>query len=388
MEGSCAVAFLLPKLVFVIVAAATTGSPPTPSILVLPNAQAICMDLTYQAGSVPDWIQLLPAGEVIEGRDGRTWRNSAPDKVAHASNTSDQAIPIDVEHSTELKAPHGDEAPAHGWIEPGSFTLRNGALWAYVQWNQAGRELIQSRAYRYISPVFEYAPESNEVLRIVSVALTNRPNLRMQALNQQSSLPSSPPPTNLILDARIPQLLGLPGEASMEEVHQALQRAQQSLQPLGLSLQSSPSEVVAAKERLQTPDPQLYVSAELHRADLARARAAEQRLREREQQERQQAIDTALQTALCQGKILPKQEAAYRVLCSTESGLTHFRSLMDDAPERLAPTPASTLATSSSQARSPLDLSEVERAICQKTGKDPETFARHLHQSQSLFGLT
>ena len=76
------------------------------------------MDVPHQPGLVPQWIQLLPAGEVIEGRDGRTWKNPVPQNVFHASNASDQAIPVDVEHSTELKAPQGDEAPAQGWIEP------------------------------------------------------------------------------------------------------------------------------------------------------------------------------------------------------------------------------------------------------------------------------
>lgn len=39
----------------------------------------------------PLWVELIPIGEQIEGRDGRSWFNDD--------------LPIDIEHSTELKAP-------------------------------------------------------------------------------------------------------------------------------------------------------------------------------------------------------------------------------------------------------------------------------------------
>lgn len=32
-----------------------------------------------QDGSAPEWLELLPAGQIVTGRDGRTWINDQPE---------------------------------------------------------------------------------------------------------------------------------------------------------------------------------------------------------------------------------------------------------------------------------------------------------------------
>jgi len=91
-------------------------------------------------------------------------------------------LPVDINHATQIKMPHGDEAPAYGWIsrvwrEPGT------GIMCHVKWTEEGHEHIAKRRYRYLSPVAKYHPETNRVHRIDSAALTTRPATpRMPAL--------------------------------------------------------------------------------------------------------------------------------------------------------------------------------------------------------------
>ena len=77
------------------------------------SASALCRELLWDSGDKPEWIQLLPLGPAVEGRDGRAWTMSDADAVVAASELP---LVLDWEHATEIKAPKGDEAPAAGWI--------------------------------------------------------------------------------------------------------------------------------------------------------------------------------------------------------------------------------------------------------------------------------
>jgi len=53
----------------------------------------------------------VPAGQ-FAGRDGRGWSNPNPQLVINAAQDFGLDIAIGIEHSTELKGPKGDPAPA------------------------------------------------------------------------------------------------------------------------------------------------------------------------------------------------------------------------------------------------------------------------------------
>ena len=152
-----------------------------------PRRAALCIDLTALAaeGTAPDWVQLLPAGPTITGRDGRTWTMHFPEAVVTASRADRDRLPLDWEHSTEIKAPKGDQAPTAGWII--SLEAREGAVWGQVEWAKRGQEAVESKEYRYLSPVFRFDYESGEIHRLTSAGLTNTPNFNMQALNRQKT---------------------------------------------------------------------------------------------------------------------------------------------------------------------------------------------------------
>ncbi|MBU4318695.1 MAG: phage protease [Proteobacteria bacterium] len=145
---------------------------------------AAALNLEVPSGKVPKRIELIPACKVVTGRDGRSWVNDRPESVIEAFNADGMDLVIDLEHATEIKAPNGEPAPAVGWIN--KIEIHNGGVWGAVFWNPAGKSAILNREYRYYSPVFLYEKASARIVKLLSVGLTNRPNLHFAALNTEN----------------------------------------------------------------------------------------------------------------------------------------------------------------------------------------------------------
>ncbi|MEQ1712580.1 MAG: phage protease, partial [Hyphomicrobium sp.] len=133
--------------------------------------------------SAPEWIEVLPAGPEIAGRDGRYWIADDPGRIV-SDSLAGGPLHVDYEHASEVRAPQGEPAPAAGWIDK-LETRDGGAIWAHVEWTPRARQMIADREYRFISPVFYFDKDSLRILSLVSVALTNKPNLTMTALNRR-----------------------------------------------------------------------------------------------------------------------------------------------------------------------------------------------------------
>lgn len=143
------------------------------------------LELNFADGETPEWVQLIPAGPGIRGVDGRVWTMSDADKVVGTFRNRGIELPIDIEHSTQVKGARGEEAPAVGWIH--DMEARATGLWGKVKWNTKGEALLRERAYRYLSPVFSAGKRTGAVTRMVSAALTNNPNLDLVALNREGA---------------------------------------------------------------------------------------------------------------------------------------------------------------------------------------------------------
>jgi phage I-like protein len=85
-------------------------------------------------------------------------------------------LPLDYDHATEWDA----FAPAAGWLK--QFEVRDGAIWAHIEWTDKGRRAVASKEYRYISPVFRWNERTGEVMQLLRAALTNNPNLQSTAI--------------------------------------------------------------------------------------------------------------------------------------------------------------------------------------------------------------
>ena len=81
---------------------------------------------------------------------------------------------IDLDHATVFLG----TGEAYGWIK--ELFFKGDELWAKIEWLETGLELIKSRKYKYISPVFlpntiEQVSAANIGWSLHSAALTNRP---------------------------------------------------------------------------------------------------------------------------------------------------------------------------------------------------------------------
>lgn len=225
------------------------GMTHTPSPLLKAMMAAVALPLD---GDVPEWVPLIPAGARIMTHDGRgPYRVEDPQAVVAASMEAariDGDMVIDENHSTDIRAPKGEPAPARGWIK--ELQARDdGSIWGRVEWNGEGRALVAGRAYRGISPVFLHTA-AGVVKTVLRAALTNVPNLRgLPAINMET-------PMSFIDEVRA--ALGLAATATEAEMLAAIKPApalQSAIAEIGTALGvegAEPKAVLAAAKLLKS----------------------------------------------------------------------------------------------------------------------------------------
>jgi phage I-like protein len=285
------------------------------------------------------WLPMVPAGS-FTGKDGRSWVNDNPDAVV--ANFVKKR-PFDIEHSTHIKGPAGEPAPAYGWIT--KVENRNGEIWGFTEWNSEGKEMIEQKQYAFYSPAFTFDETTKQVLALASSGLTNDPNLNVPALNRKEDNPMKLP--QLIIAA-----LGIDAEATAEQAVVAINSLKQDKE--------------VALNRAITPDLNKFIPIETHQVALNRAVNAESKLAEIAEQE----IEALVQTAIDEGKVAPANKAMYLGLCRSEGGVEQFSEFVKTAPA---------IATNS-QKKLPKDnqgeqkLEEHELAMCRKMGVSHQDF--------------
>ena len=138
---------------------------------------------TQTDGVALEWIQVLPGGQVVAARDDRIFQVlDAQGIIAR----SELPMLVDWEHDSEK---WDGSTEAAGWIT--SLETSDGSngralgLWASVEWTPKGKLDVDTKAYRYLSPVLMIdGGESRAVLSIASVALTNKPALSMTQIGK------------------------------------------------------------------------------------------------------------------------------------------------------------------------------------------------------------
>jgi phage I-like protein len=315
--------------------------------------------LQAEAGKAPEWIELLPAGSVVQGRDGRTWVNDRPEAVVTAFIADARPLPIDYEHATEKKGAVGEPAFAVAWVE--ELELREGAVWGRVEWNEEGREAVSGRKYRYVSPVFEYERETLRIRRLCSVGLTNQPNLRLTALNRNGhQQPDGKEDTVDKLDAAICRELGIAESATPQDALNAI---------LGLKGKLA----AAANSEGGVPGLDKFVPRADYDQLKGRAENAENKLKELEGAKRDGEIASVVDQAVKDGKVAPASKDFYVAMCRTEGGLDQFRTFLQTAPAIVSEAP---VAPGGDPAKFGADaLTPDEKALCRNMGLDPKEYA-------------
>lgn len=272
---------------------------------------ALCFELPAD-GSVPEWLELVPAG-AFEGRDGRHWVNDQPSAVVTAFNQDGRPLPVDWDHATE-EAQSGEPVPKAAWIE--QLDVRDGAIWGRFDWTERGRNAVAARDSRFLSPVFIYAQNTLQVVKLVSVGLVDNPNLRLKAIN---SLQPDKEAQSMSLSAQIRQALGLAENATEDQAVTAINALKGDLQK--------------AQNSVQQPSLDKYVPRADFDSAVARASNAEQQLQAFHTAQRDKEIDAEIQAALKAGKITPATVDYHKAQCKVDGGLERFREFMKVAPE-------------------------------------------------------
>lgn len=295
--------------------------------------------------TVPDWIEILPPGVNIIGRDGRSFQNSDPQRFVLNSSPEKQAIPVDYDHGTELM--FASDGRAAGWVV--AVEERDGgSIWTKVEWTPAGAKAIQDREYRFISPAFIH-DKGNEVLKLLSVGLTNSPNLKLSSLN--TARPSSGE-SKTKMEPKILKALGLAADATEADVLAAINAVKGDL-----------SKAVNAAA---APSLALFVPRDDYNLALNRATEAEAELATGKADAMTKGIDVAINSALKERKITPAQESYHRAQCATEGGLERFTSFCSVAASVIPKDPVVIDGAPSGEGGTSLNAAQAAsaRALC------------------------
>jgi phage I-like protein len=277
------------------------------------NTDSLFLSLNFEGAEIPSRIKLVPAGGIIAGRDGRTWKNPSPKETARNSMARLSKLAIDINHSTDLAAPKGEPSPAAGWITAMNAEA-DGAIYAEVEWTPRGKEAMANKEYGFISPVFLFN-EKSEINCILRAALTNTPNLQLPALNAETLKPEE----NIqeeFMDKALCAALGIAESASVNDALTAIEKlktAQNAAQPGGVDLQ-----VYAPRAELN--------------AALEKAVAAEARLAELNAEAFKKEAEAVVDEAIKAGKFPPASRDTCLALCADKTGLEKFKELAAKNP--------------------------------------------------------
>lgn len=314
---------------------------------------SLCAVLPWSEDGPPEWIQLLPIGPEVIGRDGRAWRLEDADALVAAFRAEGVDLPLDWEHATELKAPKGELAPAAGFIKEldvvrDASAGRAPGIWGRVDWNQGGASSVRSREYRYVSPVFAHTAEG-AIKRLLSAGLTNRPNLDLFALNHQQSAPTKTKENDVNEEQlkRLRARLGLAADASAEAVELAMN-----------------ARIDEAARTNVGMVPKTDLEAALNRANVA-----EGELKKLRDEAHERAVNAFIEKGKAEGKIAPASEPFYRSLCATADGLANTQKHYETLPVIVAPGSQSQ-ESAPKTAAGDVTLTAEEKARCQRLGID------------------
>ncbi|MES2987672.1 MAG: phage protease [Pseudomonadota bacterium] len=180
-------------------------------------ATALCSAVTiaFDGDAVPEWLHLLPAGE-IRTNDGRgPYHVVDATALMAASLPAGEKLVLDECHATDLAAPKGEPAPARGWIV--ELQARADGIYGRVEWTGQGRAIMADKQYRGLSPAIMHRKDG-AVTRILRASLINVPNLvGLASLHSEDH-----GDTKMNWKLKLIELLGLASDASDEDILAAL----------------------------------------------------------------------------------------------------------------------------------------------------------------------
>ncbi len=200
---------------------------------------------------------------------------------------------------------------AYAWIT--DMQAREDGLYILPRWSQAGRDLLSNAFYKFLSPRWAMRHldgDTYEPVRLISIGLTNQPNIPGEAIANQSVSTESLQQAEAEASANeeeypasveaidVLELIGVDPEGDWQAACRALAANARRWEAEGGELAQGNDELTAENERFYR------IACE---SDKARESAQEALANER-----QARIDLLLDHALLRGRILPHEREAWQ----------------------------------------------------------------------------
>lgn len=167
----------------------------------------------------PETVKLLKLGMVKSQKGDFIVDEESFQRIKNTFKDRGIDIVIDYEHQTLEDV----QAPAGGWIK--DIILQDGAIAAKVEWTPKAEEYLKNKEYKYLSPVVLVRKSDNKAVVLHSVALTNTPAIDgMFAIINSMNIDEIEGGNDMDLK-KLAALLGLPEDATEEQIMQAIQTA-------------------------------------------------------------------------------------------------------------------------------------------------------------------
>jgi len=334
-----------------------------------PVALAIAALGVELAAGAPADIRLIPAGlfRSVDGRPAECagWQCTDEDGLRLVAEASARTSPqvIDYEHATLHAKKTGSKAPAAGWFKALEWRPGDG-LWAIgVDWTALAAQDIASKAYRFISPVFSYDPNTGRVQKLFHAALTNDPGL--DGLTDLAALAAELllPPTNPLETAMdlLKKLLAVIGLAETTTEAEAL-----------AAVASLKTNVVSLSAQAAAPDPAKFVPIATLAALQGEHAGLQGQLVALQSEVNGGKLDKVIADGLAAGKLTPATEAWARDL--GKSNLAQLSAFITAAPVVVAPNTTQT--NGQGDGGNGDGLTSAELAVCSATGVAPADFLK------------
>lgn len=192
------------------------------------------------------------------------------------------------------------DSRAYGWIK--ELRVTDEGLELVTDWTEAGKALVNGQEYRFTSVHWlgrpsGKTPAGKPIVRpvaLLSLGLTNQPNIDMAPLGVANESDNQPEPETQDMDLeKLRELLGLSAEATPEEIIAAAEQ-RLATPPEGEEEETTPDDLATANEQLATV--QASLNAERNQRKTLEANLAN---------ERKAHVELLLDQAIADGRITP-----------------------------------------------------------------------------------
>lgn len=310
-------------------------------------------------GEAPEWIEIIPAGPEIVCRDKRKYKNLAPQNIVKAFKENDALLPVDYEHSSEVRAPEGLSAPAVGWVV--EMDVREGAVWAKIDWTEEGASVVASKSYRYISPAFWADSTDGNITVVDSIGLTNNPAMRLSAIASKASKNKQ---ENIQMLKAIASALGLKEDATETEILNAV------------ALKNA--DIEKHKASAVKPDAEKFVARSEHESLIQTCSGLRKEITDFKDAAKIKATASAVDAAIESGKVPPAIRDSEIEYCEAV-GVEKYEARLKNMTVVASSDENKDLSNPKNKDGK---LSADQKAMCSRLGLDEEKYAQTLEREK------